>query len=149
MREGATDNGQITAANERRMGKNDTGTKEEVGSGRRGTTERVQKGHRGVSENAANGRAEEILRVDGFRRGRELSDRGEQEADSGNSGQHLGEQFISYVRKLRDNAKVLVGTYRTEALEKLGKMPAFLLSQKKNGEINNHMNTRISISGMR
>ena len=44
MREGATDNGQITAANERRMGKNDTGTKEEVESGRRGTTERVQKG---------------------------------------------------------------------------------------------------------
>ncbi len=121
MREGVTDNGQVVAANERRMGKNDTGTKEEVGSGRRGTTERVQKGHRGVSENAVNGRAEEILRVDGFRRGRELSDRGEQEADSGNSGQHLGEQFISYVRKLRDNAKVLVGTYRTEALEKAGK----------------------------
>ncbi len=59
MREGATDNGQVVAANERRMGKNDTGTKEEVKSGRRGTTERVQKGHRGVSENAVNGRAEE------------------------------------------------------------------------------------------
>ena len=103
------------------MGKNDTGTKEEVESGRRETTERVGQVYRGVSENAVNGRAEEILRMDGFRGGRELSDRGEQEADSGNSGQHLGEQFISYVRKLRDNAKVLVGTYRTEALEKAGK----------------------------
>ena len=103
------------------MGKKDAGTKEEVEGGRRETTERVGQENRGVSENAVNGRAEEILRMDGFRRGRELSDRGEQEADSGNSGQHLGEQFISYVRKLRDNAKVLVGTYRTEALEKTGK----------------------------
>lgn len=134
MREGETDNGQITAANERRMGKNDAGTKEEVESGRRGTTERVGQVYRGVSENAVNGRTEEILRVDGFRRGRELSDRGEQEADSGNSGQHLGEQFISYVRKLRDNAKVLVGTYRTEALEKAGKDAGLSSITKERGD---------------
>ena len=134
MREGETDNGQITAANERRMGKNDAGTKEEVEGGRRETTERVGQENRGVSENAVNGRAEEILRMDGFRRGRELSDRGEQEADSGNSGQHLGEQFISYVRKLRDNAKVLVGTYRTEALEKAGKDAGLSSITKEQGD---------------
>ncbi len=112
------------------MGKNDAGTKEEVESGRRETTERVGQENRGVSENAANGRAEEILRVDGFRRGRELSDTGaEREATprsngtvSGKgSGSDLGEQFTAYARQLRENAKVLVGTYRTEALEKAGK----------------------------
>ena len=48
MREGATDNGQITAANERRMGENDTGTKEGVERERGETTERVEKGHRRV-----------------------------------------------------------------------------------------------------
>ena len=130
MREGATDNGQITAANERRMGKNDAGTKEEVESGRRGTTGRTQKGHRAVSENAVNGRAEEILRMDGFRRGRKLSDTGAERetaprsngAVPGNEGRpNLAEQFTAYVRQLRENAKVLVGTYRTEALEKAGK----------------------------
>ena len=130
MREGATDNGQVVAANERRMGKNDTGTKEEVESGRRGTTERVQKGHRGVSENAVNGRTEEILRMDGFRRGRELSDTGAKRETAPTGNEDLSEnkgtrapaeQFLTYVRQLRDNAKVLVGTYRTEALEKAGK----------------------------
>ena len=94
MREGATDNGQITAANERRMGENDAGTKEKVESGRRGTTGRDQKGHRAVSENAINGRAEEILRVDGLRRGRELSDREGQETDSGTGGQYLNRLLI-------------------------------------------------------
>ena len=121
MREGATDNGQVVVANERRMGKNDAGTKKEVGSGRRETTGKVSKGNRGVSENAANGRAEEILRMDGFRRGRELSDTGtgRETAPKSNgtvsekgSGSNLGEQFISYARQVRDNAKVLVGTYR-------------------------------------
>ena len=130
MREGETDNGQITAANERRMGKNDAGTREEVESGRRETTGRVQKGHRAVSENAVNGGAEEILRVDGLRRGRELSDTGAgREATPSSNGtvsenegrSDLGEQFTAYAKQLRDNAKVLVGTYRTEALEKAGK----------------------------
>ena len=112
------------------MGKNDTGTKEEVESGRGGTTGRTQKGNKGVSENAVNGRAEEILRMDGFRRGRELSDAGAGReatpkgngAVSENEGRSdLGEQFTAYAKQLRDNAKVLVGTYRTEALEKAGK----------------------------
>jgi len=112
------------------MGKNDAGTKEEVGSGRRGTTERVGQVYRGVSENAVNGRAEEILRMDGFRRGRELSDTGAKReiAPKGNGTvsenegrSDLGEQFTAYAKQLRDNAKVLVGTYRTEALEKAGK----------------------------
>ncbi len=125
------------------MGKNDTGTKEEVESGRRGTTERVQKGHRAVSENAVNGRAEEILRMDGFRRGRELSDTGAEReiaprsngTVSENEGRpDLREQFISYVRKLRDNAKVLVGTYRTEALEKAGKDAGLSSITKERGD---------------
>ncbi len=124
MREGATDNGQVTAADERRMGQNDAGTKEEVGSDRRETTGRNQKGHRAVSENAVNGRAEEILRMDGFRRGRELSDGEGQEADSGTGRQHLvpkkGQEFVSYVKKIIDNAKVLVGEPRTKALKEAG-----------------------------
>ena len=112
------------------MGKNDTGTKEEVGNGQRETTGRVAQGNKGVSENAVNGRAEEILRMDGLRRGRELSDTGAgREATpkgngtvSENEGRSdLGEQFTAYAKQLRDNAKVLVGTYRTEALEKAGK----------------------------
>ena len=134
MREGATDNGQITAANERRMGKNDTGTKEGVEEKERVDERAVSKavGRDGVE--TSHGRTEEILRMDGFRGGRELSDRGEQEADSGNSGQHLGEQFISYVRKLRDNAKVLVRTYRTETLEKAGKDAGLSFITKERGD---------------
>lgn len=143
MREGATDNGQITAANERRMGKNDAGTKEEVESGRRGTTERVGQVYRGVSENAANGRAEEILRMDGLRRGRELSDTGaggeatprSNGTVSENEGRSdLGEQFTAYAKQLRDNAKVLVGTYRTEALEKAGKDAGLSSITKERGD---------------
>lgn len=143
MREGATDNGQVTAADERRMGKNDTGTKEEVEGGRRETTGSTQKENRGVSENAVNGGAEEILRVDGLRRGRELSDTGagrETEPTgngtvSENEGRSdLGEQFISYAKQLRDNAKVLVGTYRTEALEKAGKDDGLSSITKEQGD---------------
>ena len=125
------------------MGQNDAGTKEEVESGRRGTTERVGQVYRGVSENAVNGRAEEILRMDGFRRGRELSDTGAgREATpmgngtiSENEGRSdLGEQFTAYARKLRDNAKVLVGTYRTEALEKAGKDAGLSSITKERGD---------------
>ncbi len=112
------------------MGKNDAGTKEGMESGRRETTGSTQKENRGVSENAVNGRAEEILRMDGFRRGRELSDTGAERETAPRSngtvsenegGSDLGEQFTAYAKQLRDNAKVLVGTYRTEALEKAGK----------------------------
>ncbi|MDU2620787.1 MAG: hypothetical protein E7C72_05840 [Dialister sp.] len=125
------------------MGENDAGTKEEVGSGRRETTERVGQVYRRVSENAANGRAEEILRMDGLRRGRELSDTGaEREATprsngtvSGKgSGSDLGEQFTAYAKQLRDNAKVLVGTYRTEALEKAGKDAGLSSITKERGD---------------
>lgn len=143
MREGATDNGQITAANERRMGKNDTGTKEEVESGRRETTGSTQKENRAVSENAVNGRTEEILRMDGLRRGRELSDTGAERETAPTGNEDLSEnkgtrapaeQFLTYVRQLRDNAKVLVGTYRTEALEKAGKDAEFSSITEERGD---------------
>lgn len=125
------------------MGKNDTGTKEEVESGRGGTTGRTQKGNKGVSENAVNGRAEEILRMDGFRRGRELSDAGAERETTPKSngavsekgrGSDLGEQFTSYARQLRENAKVLVGTYRLEALEKAGKDAGLSSITKERGD---------------
>ena len=143
MREGATDNGQITAANERRMGKNDTGTKEEVESGRRETIGSTQKENRAVSENAVNGRTEEILRMDGLRRGRELSDTGAERETAPTGNEDLSEnkgtrapaeQFLTYVRQLRDNAKVLVGTYRTEALEKAGKDAEFSSITEERGD---------------
>ena len=76
--------------------------------------------------------------MDGLRRGRELSDREGQEADSGTGRQHLvpkkGQEFVSYVKKIIDNAKVLVGTYRTEALEKAGKDAGLSSITKERGD---------------
>ena len=124
MREGETDDGQITAADERRMGQNDAGTKEGVEEKGRVDGRAVSKavGRDGVE--TSHGRAEEILRMDGLRRGRELSDREGQEADSGTGRQHLvpkkGQEFVSYVKKIIDNAKVLVGEPRTKALKEAG-----------------------------
>ena len=124
MREGETDNGQITAADERRMGQNDAGTKEGVEEKGRVDGRAVSKAVGRDDVETSHGRAEEILRMDGLRRGRELSDREGQEADSGTGRQHLvpkkGQEFVSYVKKIIDNAKVLVGEPRTKALKEAG-----------------------------
>ena len=109
----------------KRMEANDAGTTAEMERKRNMDGRLLSKTTGETEENSTDGGREEAHSVDGFRGGRELSDRKGQETDSGVDGQYIvtksGEAFVSYARLLRDNAKVLVGIYRTKALQRVGK----------------------------
>lgn len=84
------------------MEANDSGTTTEMERKRSMDGRLLSKTTGETEENSTHGRREETHSVDGFRGGRELSDRKGQEKDSGVGGQHIvtksGEEFVSYVK---------------------------------------------------